>query len=114
MEMKKNMNMIRGTKPITPPTPSIAPLTIRDLINPSGSKFHAILWSQLKNPSINAIGALLMKNVNWKRPNSTAAMTTGPRKGFVRNLSILSDRYTLFSDEWLFIRLTTPATNPYL
>ena len=57
--MPKNMNMISGTKPSTPPTPSMMPEMISDFSRPSGRAASATPPSQPNRFSIQATGISL-------------------------------------------------------
>ena len=60
----KNINMRRGTKLSTLPTPSIMPETIRDLKMPSGRTGDTIVDNHSKNFSSQVTGASLPRKVN--------------------------------------------------
>ena len=49
MAMPKNMNMMMGTKPSTPPTPSMTPEMSIDLKGPSGNMVSTPLLRKAKN-----------------------------------------------------------------
>ena len=112
--MKKNMKAISGTKPTTPPTPSMTPLTIIDLRKPAGRPLQAMLWSHSKKLSTHEMGVSLTLKVNWKRPKRTAAMTSTPRNLCVRTWSIRSDVWVLPESGSPMTCLTIPAAKPYL
>ncbi len=57
--MPKNMSRMRGTKLITPPTPSMRPEITSDRRTPSGRWVEARRPSQAKIPSIHATGRAL-------------------------------------------------------
>jgi len=58
-EIPKNINMISGTNPSTPPTPSIMPEIISDFVSPSGSSDSAIPLIQPRRLSVHPTGSSL-------------------------------------------------------
>ena len=63
MAIAKNMNMIRGTKPKTPPTPPMTPEIIKDCRCPSGITDEAVDLRKSKKASNQRTGNSLAQNV---------------------------------------------------